>query len=295
VTDPGSELARRPTGPGFSDAVTFSFADPAAGLYGLARLGLAGADGERDASALAVLFAGREPVAAQARGDLRVAPDVGFEHLVLPGLEATVDEPLHHWSVRFGDGPHGFDVTFEASGPPAELEPSEPAARAGGMSGYAQLCHVHGTARAGGRAHEVRGVGQRTHVWGEPDWERIGSTRALAAWLDDGTGVTALAVRPADASHHEGEATWAALLGAAGSLRVDEPRLSTTYDDAGRQRRAGLELWVGAEDTYPRRATGEVVCGSTLDLGRLRLDCAFMRWHMDGRTGSGHYDVLRRA
>jgi hypothetical protein len=292
VTDPESERARQPTGPGFSDAVTFSFADVSAGLYGLARLGLAGTDGERDGSALAVLYSGREPVAAHARGDVRVAGDASFEHLELPGLEATVEQPLHQWTVRFADG---FDLTFEASGPPADLEPSEPAARAGGMTGYVQLCHVHGTARAGGRDHEVRGVGQRAHDWGEPDWERIGSTRTIAAWLDDGTGVTVVAVRPAGASDHGADATWATLLGSAGSLRVDDPRLSTTYDDAGLQRRANLELWVGAEDTYPRRATGEVVCGSTFELGQLRLDCAFMNWRMDGRSGVGRYDVLRPA
>ena len=197
--------------------------------------------------------------------------------------------------MRFAGDEHGFELTFDAAGPPAELEPSEPAARAGGMSGYEQLCHVHGTASAGGRTREIRCLGQRGHRWGEPDWERIDSTRTLAAWLDDGSGVVLTAVRPAGASGHEHEATWAALLGAAGSLRVDEPRLSTTYDEAGRQRRAGLELWVGEDDGYPRRATGEVVCGSTLELGQLRLDCAFLRWHIEGRTGIGRYDVLRRA
>ena len=63
---------------------------------------------------------------------------------------------------------------------------------------------------------------------------------------------------------------------------------------SGRQRHAGLELWVG-EDGFPRRAAGEVLCGTTLDLGRLRLDCAFFRWRMDGREGVGRYDVLRRT
>ncbi len=271
--------------------MSFSFADPAAGLYGLARLDLAGADGARDASALAVLYSGRDVVAALAQGDVPIDADAGFEHLALRGLEATIDEPLRQWSVRFDDGPHGFELTFDASGPPADLGPSEPAA----CAGYVQLCHVHGTARTGGREHEVRGVGQRAHAWGERDWERIGSTRILAAWLDDGTGVTAVAIRPAGASDHGDETTWATLLGAAGSLRVDDPRLSTTYDDEGRQRRANLELWVGADDTYPRRVTGEVVCGSTLDLGSVRFDCAFMRWRMNGRSGVGRYDVLRPA
>jgi hypothetical protein len=38
-----------------------------------------------------------------------------------------------------------------------------------------------------------------------------------------------------------------------------------------------------------------VVCGTSLDLGRLRLDCAFLRWHMEGREGIGRYDILRRV
>ena len=141
----------------------------------------------------------------------------------------------------------------------------------------------------------MRCLGQRGHPWGEPDWERIESTRTLAAWLDDGSGVLLTAVRPAGAAAHEDDATWAAVVGPAGSLRVDEPRLSTTYDEAGRQRSAGLELWIGEDDAYPRRASGEVVCGSTLELGQLRLDCAFVRWHMEGRSGIGRYDLLRRA
>jgi hypothetical protein len=159
------------------------------------------------------------------------------------------------------------------------------------MAGHEQLCRVHGTVRG----REVRCLGQRGHTWGEPDWEHIHETRTLAAWLDDGSGVVMGAVRPAGTPGHESEATWASLLTAAGSLRVEEPRLSTTYDEAGRQRRATLELWVGEDDAYPRRAVGEVVCGSTLDLGQLRLDCAFLRWRMDGRTGTGRYDLLRRA
>ncbi len=60
LTDRSAERARNPTGPGFADAVTFSFADPATGLYGMARPVLSG-DGT--ASVTAVLFAGGELVA----------------------------------------------------------------------------------------------------------------------------------------------------------------------------------------------------------------------------------------
>jgi hypothetical protein len=263
--------------------VTFSFGDPAAGLHGLARLGLS----PSGASALAVLIDGREPVTALARGDLEAGPGADFERLQLDGLATSVDDPLRRWTLRIGDD----ELTFEAIGPPADIEPSEPLAHAGGMTGYEQLCRVDGAVRG----RRLRCLGQRGHTWGEPDWGRIESTRSLGVWLEDGSGIVLSAVRPAGTAGHEPEAIWAALLGAAGSLRVDDPRLSTTYDGEGRQRRAGLELWVGEEDAYPRRATGEVVCGSTLELGQLRLDCAFLRWRMDGRSGTGHYGVLRRA
>jgi hypothetical protein len=284
------ERARPASGPAFSDAVTFAFGDPRAEVYGLARLGLSG---QRSGSALALLFSGREPVAVLAQGGVPV--DAGFEDLSVAGLSARIEEPLRRWTVDFEAAGGGFSLGFEALAAPAELAGGEPAARAGGMAGYEQLCRVQGTVRAGGRSLPVGCFGQRGHVWGQPDWERMDSTRTVAAWLEDGTGVSLVAVRPAGASDHAAESVWAALLGPAGALRVDDPRLSTTYDEEGRQRRAGLELWVGEDDAYPRRAAGEALCGSTLDLGQLRLECAFFRWRMDGRSGVGRYDVLRQA
>ena len=265
--------------------MTFAFADPSANVYGIARLGLTGA--ERCGNALAILFADGVPVATLARGDIEVSGD-DVERLALPGLATTVEDPLHRWTVRFHDAGHEFALTFDAAGPPAEFDDT------GGMAGHEQLCHVHGEVRLGAETRPVRGLGQRGHVWGVPGWERIDAARYVGAWLDDGSAVVLRAVRPAGASF-EDEASWAAVLGAAGSLRVDDPRLSTTYDEEGRQWRAGLELWVGEEDSYPRFAAGEVLCGSTLDLGQLRLDCAFLRWRMGGRTGVGRYDLLRRA
>ena len=266
--------------------MTFAFADPSANVYGIARLGLTSA--ERTGNALAILFAGGAPVATHARADVPVA-DGDIERLALPGLSTTVEDPLHRWIVRFDDDAgHGFALTFDAAGPPAEYDDT------GGMEGHEQLCHVHGTVRLGAETRPVRGLGQRGHMWGVPDWDRIDAARYVGAWLDDGSAVVLRAVRPAGASFQH-EASWAAVLGAAGNLRVDEPRLSTTYDEDGRQWRAGLERWVGEEDDYPRRAAGEVVCGSTLDFGPLRLDCAFLRWRMGGRSGIGRYDLLRRA
>jgi hypothetical protein len=291
VITPEHEAARPATGPGFSDAVTFAWADGAARRYGLARIGLAGGA----ASALAVLFSGREPVAATARGGIELPDGADYADLSAGGVTSTVRTPLREWTVAFDEGDSGFELSFEALAPPAELDAAEPAARAGGMVGYEQLCRVRGTVRAGGAEQSVDCLGQRSHVWGEPDWERIEETRNVAAWLEDGTAVTLTSVRPRGANGQDADAVWAVLLDPAGSLHVDEPRLSTTFDADGRQRRAGLELWVGEEDGYARRAAGEVLCGSTFDLGQLRLDCSFFAWHMEGRNGVGRYDLVRRA
>ena len=56
-------------GEGFTDAMTFAFADREAGFFGLARAGVADGQG----SALGVLFAGREPVSLVAEGDHAVS------------------------------------------------------------------------------------------------------------------------------------------------------------------------------------------------------------------------------
>ena len=147
--------------------------------------------------------------------------------------------------------------------------------------------------RAGGRAVQVRCLGQRGHSWGEPDWDRIESARTVSAWPGSGFGLALSSVRPVGLAHAE-EPVWAALLDEEGTREIDGPRLSTTYDGEGRQRRAGLELWLEGED-HPLSGSGEVLCGSTFDLGALRLECAFFRWRLEGQAGVGRYDVLRRV
>ena len=278
-----------------SDSVTFAFGDASAQLYGLARLGLSQAgDGAREGSALAVLFSGREPVTAVARGALAVAEDAGWEALELGGLRMTVEEPLDRWTVDVdaGDG-QGFTLEFSALGAAAALPSDAPVARLGGMTGYDQPCRVRGTARAAGRERAIEGLGQRGRAWGEADWRRIELARTVAAWTD-GACASLTAIRPAGAEHHDEEAIWAALWESDGLREVDVGRISTTYDAAGHTRRAGLELW-SRDAEWPRRAAGEVLCGSSLDLGSLRLDCAFFRWQLEGRAGIGRYDIVRRA
>jgi hypothetical protein len=278
-----------------TDSVTLAFGDASAQLYGLARLGLSrDDDGSRRGSALALLFSGREPVAALARGGLQVAADAGWDSLQLDGLSTSVEAPLERWTVRFdADDGQGFALDFAALGGAAALDAGEPAARLGGMAGYDQPCRVRGTVRVGGREHGFDGLGQRGHSWGDADWDRIELARTVTAWTDAGSAALT-AIRPAGASDHAQEATWAAVWERERVLAVEDPRLSTTYDADGHTRRAGLELWA-RDAEWPRRAAGEVLCGSSLELGALRLDCAFFQWRLEGHAGVGRYDIVRRA
>jgi len=268
------------SGDGFTDSQTFAFADRKAGFFGLARAGVAGGQG----SALGVLFAGREPVTIVAEGGHELGADATWDSLSLPELAVRIVAPDTHWAVEL-DGETGFELEFEALTPAIEFS------GLGGMDGHETLCRVRGT--AAGRPVDC--LGQRTRSWGTADWDRIALTRSLGAWSDDGPSVLYSAVRPAKADSHADETRWAVLLDAESGQGIADPRVSTTYDGDGHQRRAGLELWVGEEDDYPRRGAGHVLCGSTVELGSLVLDCAFFAWTLDGREAVGRYDVLRRA
>lgn len=253
-----------------TEALTYAFASPEGELCGIARIGQA----EGRTSGLVLLFRDGEPVAVSADGD---GP---------AGLTTEGDGP---WRIGY-DGDVPFELEFTAAGAPLELGSDTAAGRAGGMQGSDVVCRVSGT--VGGTP--LDGVGQRGRSWGDPDWESMTLARTLTAWFDDGRAISAVAVRPAKATSHADEAVTAMLLDEAGAHAIADPRWSTTYDGEERQRAAGLELYVGEEDEYPMRAAGEVVAGTTLDLGRLRLDCAFFRWRMHGRGGVGRYDVLRK-
>jgi hypothetical protein len=295
--------APRELAEGQSDAVTVAFSDADADICGVARIGRAMSGGEVLTSGLAVLFSGGQPVAVRAEGGVPTGEGVGWGRAEAAGVWTEVVDPLRAWRTHFEDesGEHAFLLDLEAVSVPAELGADDAAGRLGGMQGYDQLVKVTGKVTIGGRERTFSGRGQRGHSWGAPDWDKLGLARTLGVWLEGDAGVTLTAVRPAKASSHADEAIHAVLLGRDGetdqpvSLVVADPRVSTTYDGEGRQRHAGLELYETDEAPYARRAAGEVACGTTLDLGRLRLDTAFFTWRMEGRNGVGRYDVLRRV
>jgi len=285
---PADEAIHSPAQPdaAFLDALTFAFGDPAAEIYGVARIGV-GASG---AGAIVTVYAGDQPVAGGRQAGVAIGSGEDWESVRAAGVSTTVLTPLEAWTVAYDaeDGA-GFELRFEAVSTPARLQ-------AGGVEGYEQLCSVSGTVTHGGRTLHVRCLGQRGHLWGAPELDRIEVARTLSAWLGADRAVTLTAVRPVRAKrHHLDEAVTGWLIEGGEPRAIADPRLSTTYDGELRQQHAGLELWIDEEGTIGRRASGEVLCGTTIALGELRLDSAFFHWRMEGREGVGLYDVLRRA
>lgn len=268
--------APRPGG----DAVTVAFSAPAADVHGVARLGVS-AEG---ASGLVLLFHGGEPAAVTADGGVALpeAP-ADWSEVSAAGLDHAATDG--GWSLSWAGDAGALDLELRPLGPAADVP-----------DGTEQALAVTGSAHLGGRRLAIEGRGQRTRSWAAPDWERTELARTVQVWLPD-RAVSAGALRPRGRPHGDEELR-AVVLDHGGeapaAIDVADPRLSTTYDADGRQRRAGLELWV-TEDGPVHRIAGEAVCGTTLDLGRMRLDTAFFRWRSAGAEGSGRYDVLRRT
>lgn len=291
---PQHESAVKPGGPAGADVVSFNWVADDGAWCGMARLGMAKGADPPVGSALAVLFRGSEPLGIHAEGNIEIPAASDWRRRVLPGLQTSTAAPLERWSVRHdGDG-YGFDLIFDAIGPPAGIDESHPVGDLGGMDRYEQRCSFNGRVWDADGLHEVSGLGQRGHAWGQADWDALQQTRTLSMWLgEEEGGVILSSLRPAGVESHDTEPTWCELFTGGEAVEVTEPRLSTTYDSEGRQHRAGLELWVGEEDEYPLRASGHAVCGASIDLGALRVELAFMRWSAEGREGYGRYEIVR--
>lgn len=294
VVDAASEAPRRPTSAAFSEAITFAFGDAERDRFGVARIGVSGETGAL-ASGLAVLFADRMPVAVRAEGGEVAARSDDWSAVVAGGVSTRVVEPLARWTVAFDGGEDGgFELEVEALTDPGVLAPGSDAAKVGGMVGYEQVVRVRGPVRVGTSTVVVDCLGQRGHSWGEPDWSDLVEARTITAWAGPGLAASCVAIRRAGAKAHDRDAVGATFFGPEGPVAVEDARLSTTLDGDGRQRKASLELYESEEAPYAHRAAGQVLCGTTLDLGRLSLDTSFFAWSFEGHPAVGRFDVLRR-
>jgi hypothetical protein len=207
-------------------------------------------------SGMTILFEGRKPVALPER----------------PEVEATSSG----WRARLED-----KLALE-------FEPVSPVADLGGVR--ARVARV--TGEAGGR--HVDGLGTVTETDVPPKWDELDAIRAVSALVDEQHALVAVARRPRGAVGHGDEQVTACLVEDDSLLEVETARISTVYDGGGRQRSAGLELWLPGED-YPRRGSGQVIAGSSLDLDGLHVHVAVFRWRLDGREGIGAYELMIRT
>ena len=169
-----------------------------------------------------------------------------------------------------------------------ELEPVAAEADLGDVR--ARVVRVRGEA-AGRR---VDGMGTLSETRVPPRWEELDALRSISALVDERHALLVLARRPRDAVGHGDEEITARLIEDDAVLAVDVARISTVYDSGGRQRSAGLELWVPGEE-YPRRGSGQVIAGSSLDLEGVQVHAAVFRWRLDGREGIGAYELMLRS
>jgi hypothetical protein len=167
------------------------------------------------------------------------------------------------------------------------FEPSTPAVDLDGT--IARVCRV--TGRVAGAA--IDGLGTAGETTTPPAWSELDALRTVSALFADDQALLALARRPRGALGHGQELVTAHLVAAGEPLAVEDARLSTVYDGDGRQRSAGVELWLPDED-FPRRASGTVRAGLSLALESLRVNAALFTWQMEGRRGFGAYEITVR-
>jgi hypothetical protein len=200
---------------------------------------------------------------------------------VAPEPEWTVEDRA--WSLR-GDG-------FELHVDPRGEAPEDSDGRAPGeISGLQELCRVHGRISLDGVEQTVDCAGTRTEIDGlEPD--AIGSARVVSGWFGPDEAITVIALRSRRASDQESDLVAATLFDPGGWVPVTDPRLSTTYTEAGGPARTSLELWVAdGENEFPRRAAGEATgLDVAVTAGELALRVAPLRCHSRGLEGSGVY------
>ena len=262
----------------------------AAELYGLARIGLAREPEGRGHRARRAV---RRPRARRGAAPAAACPSRRARRgrrSSWPGCGRAVEQPLTRWrTASRADGGDGFALEFLAIGDPAGLGDGRPASRgsAAWPATTSRAACAGRSAPAAASAAWTASASAATHGatrTGSASSSPAPSRRGPAA----GASAALAAVRPAGARHHADEAVWAALWEPEGLLPLEEARLSTTYD-ARRAHAPGRARAVAGEDGegdgWARRGAGEVLCGSSLDLGELRLDCAFFRWHLEGRAG----------
>ncbi|MGI8414060.1 MAG: hypothetical protein ACR2QA_16525 [Solirubrobacteraceae bacterium] len=165
----------------------------------------------------------------------------------------------------------------------------------GEATGFEQLCRVTGRFAHHGAEHAVDCPGRRG-LRTEVDLDALESVRDVSAWFGSGDGLAVVSLRPRGVGGHERDLITAAWFQSNHPQPISDPRLSTTYNDAGRPSRVSFEAWLGEPDgeEYPRRAAGEAIGRGdhTVQTG-FELHATAFRWHGGAPGGAGVYLLAR--
>ena len=169
-----------------------------------------------------------------------------------------------------------------------DLVPVAPAAELDGVTVH--VCSA--TGEVDGR--DVRCMATLSETHSAPSWDEVDSLRSISALFDEDHAFLAIGRRPRGALGHDAEQTAAWLLNDGEAVAIEDARISTVYDGEGRQRSAGLELWLADED-HAVRGSGTVVAGSSLQLEAADVHAAIFRWRIGNREGAGAYELMTRS
>jgi hypothetical protein len=215
---------------------------------------------------------------------------VGAHQVILHGLRPAPAADGVEWQLE-------GDVAALVISPVSEAVPAHSSDDR--IEGRDQLCRVTGRFELDGSEQTIDCLGVRTWWPAEIDLSRFQSIRAVATWFEPDEALALTAFRSRKAKGHDGDVIAGAVIGPEGVPAVEDPRLSTTYEDEGWPIRAGLELWMApAEDSkqrFPRRASGEAI-GPRVQAAAdgLEVRAEPFRWHSRGRHGAGMYILARR-
>ncbi len=248
------------------DELCFDFVDPGAPACALVRVTREG----DDADAQAVLLT---PDATLLAGPTR--------------SQISVDDDGTRASISVETGAGALDAEFTRL-TRATVDAGTAFADATGITREAFAARAEARWRAGGEPGEAACVGRVVRTAGAPDWDRVERLRSLTVTLDDCSVLVVASARPAGSAGHDAEAVSAVLAEADGSVvGFDDPLVSTEYDRGGEQRRVGVELWPSDPDAVVVRGAGTLVASSEA--------VAFLRFGLDGRAGTGRYEILPAA
>lgn len=175
--------------PFWQESWYFNFADKAANVFGLTRIGCTPAKGTADGILLAMIQ-GKPALLYPGVGKKLKSKDVEInppELLKVGGLEFVCASPMEEWLLSLHTKRVDIDIEYTAITPMYMFpEVSAGEGKSAAASHYEQAGPAKGRLRFGGSDIEIDGWGQRDHSWGPRHWSGVGSWTWISAQFPSG-------------------------------------------------------------------------------------------------------------